>query len=140
MELLNAPAIRAQSVMNLGFLIPVLIFLDLFWVARETFHRFPWVAFCLGWMGLALSPVANLIPNMSLMCEKYAYLSSIGFVWLLVSFGMTLQNTRNTQSFGKMNDQKVRRSNQFRTSEVPKFRLSSYLSFLSVPYSFFLVF
>lgn len=90
MEAFNDPAIRAQRWTELGFLLPVIVFSALTWFGLKAAREQPLITFSLGWMGIALLPVSNLVPNSCLLCERYTYLSSVGFVWLLLSCSLVL--------------------------------------------------
>ncbi len=42
-----------------------------------------WVSFTIAWIGITLVPFSNLIPISNTIAERFMYLPSIGFCWLL---------------------------------------------------------
>lgn len=60
------------------------------WASRNSDWRF--AAFGLGWLGLFLLPVSNLLPMMQYMAERFLYLPLIG--WLLVLAGVMIRLQR----------------------------------------------
>ncbi|GIW46056.1 MAG: membrane protein [Candidatus Binatia bacterium] len=58
----------------------LLAFFAIAWLYRE---RARWTAFCVGWMVVALLPVANIVPIAVVRADRYLYLPMIGFcLWI----------------------------------------------------------
>jgi len=82
---LNEGTILAQSIFDLDILFSIAVIIILLIIALKNFRKCPLVSFCIGWFFIGLSPVSNIIPQGSLLCEKYLYISSFAFC-LLFSF------------------------------------------------------
>ena len=83
----NEKAILAQSLFDLHILFATAVIAVLFIIAIKSFNKYPIVSFCIGWFFIGLAPVLNIIPQGSILSEKYLYISSFGFC-LLFSYGI----------------------------------------------------
>lgn len=59
--------------------------LVMFVVAWRVRAIFPELLFCLGWILATLLPVMNLLPTNPIVADRYAYLPSFGFMYLLAA-------------------------------------------------------
>jgi protein O-mannosyl-transferase len=78
----SQPAL-AQSIFDLDILISIALILLLIALAIVCLRRRPIVTFAVGWFIIGLLPVSNIIPQASLMCERYLFISSFGFCLLM---------------------------------------------------------
>lgn len=89
------PTFELPHVLGAGILLVAAVFLVLTW------RRNPLVAVGLIWVGLALSPVANLLfPTEILVAERTLFLPSVGFVLLLA--GVAVEAEKATRGRGRM--------------------------------------
>jgi tetratricopeptide (TPR) repeat protein len=63
-------------------------------VALLGARRFPAGIFCLAWYATALLPVLHLIPTATVVADRYAYLPSFAFTFLLAAGGERLSRSR----------------------------------------------
>jgi tetratricopeptide (TPR) repeat protein len=59
--------------------------LAMFAVAWRIRATFPELLFCLGWIVATMLPVMNFLPTYPIVSDRYAYLPSFGFMYLLAS-------------------------------------------------------
>ncbi len=73
----RAGVVSWENVLALAFLVALLVAA---WLYR---HRARWGVFCLGWILLALLPVANIVPIAVVRADRYLYLPLIAFgLWV----------------------------------------------------------
>ncbi len=80
---ITAKAITAQSVFDLEIILAIALILLLVATAIIGFKKYPWLSFCIGWFFIGLSPVSNIIPQSVIMVERYLYIPSFAFCFLL---------------------------------------------------------
>lgn len=90
----NLTAIQSQSWSDPSILISIAIVAVLLSLVYFLRHRHPLVGFGLSTLLIGLLPVLNLIPSSVIFSERYAYLSSVGFViffsWLILTISHQL--------------------------------------------------
>lgn len=74
--------ILSQDILNPYGIFAIAVIFGLFFLALYYFKKFPLVTFLLGWFFLGLVPVSFIIPQGSIMQERYLYFSSFGFFFL----------------------------------------------------------
>ncbi len=79
-------AIKAQSILNSDILVYLLILIIIFIGAIKLRKKFPVLTFVIGWFFIALLPVSEIIPQGSMLNERFLYIPSFGFVLILASF------------------------------------------------------
>jgi tetratricopeptide (TPR) repeat protein len=98
---INEPAILNQSVTDLPVLLSLGVIGGLMYVAYKVRTFWPWLTLGIAWFFITILPVANLLPNASLMHEKYAYLPSVGYAifvgWFVYSTFGLLQGRFNSK-------------------------------------------
>ncbi len=67
-------------------ILPILFYGPLCFMAFVIFKKKPLIAFSLLWFLISLLPVASIIPQGSVMAERYLYIPSFGFVLILAYF------------------------------------------------------
>lgn len=77
--------ILSQNIFDPYSIFSIAIIFGLFFLALRYFKKFPLVTFSSGWFFLALLPVSFIIPQGSIMQERYLYFASFGF-FLLAAF------------------------------------------------------
>lgn len=82
---LNNKAILAQSIFDMHILFSIAIIALLLIIGIIYLKKQPLIPFCIFWFFIALSPIANIIPQSSILTEKYLYISSFAFS-LIFSF------------------------------------------------------
>lgn len=78
-------AISAQSIFNFDILVYLLIFIIIFIGAIKLRKKFPVLTFGIGWFFIALLPVSEIIPQGSILNERFLYIPSFGFILILAS-------------------------------------------------------
>lgn len=79
---INEKAIISQSIFDLHILFSIAVIAVLFTIAIKSFNKYPIVSFSIGWFFIGLMPVSNIIPQGSILSEKYLYISSFSFCLL----------------------------------------------------------
>ncbi len=79
----------ATSLFDPLVFISLLLLLALIAAAAWSRARQPIIFFAIGWFFLTLIPFMNILPNFSLMEERYTYVASMGFC-LLIAYAFTL--------------------------------------------------
>ncbi|MBI2011738.1 tetratricopeptide repeat protein [Candidatus Daviesbacteria bacterium] len=83
----NQEPFKQLNILNFEILVYILIYIGLFILAFKSFKKLPFIAFGLGVFFISLLPVLGIVPQGSLMNEKFLYLPSFGIIFLLVWLG-----------------------------------------------------
>jgi len=70
-----------SSVFNFDVLLSIILLILILFFAIKKYKKV--VFFCVFWFFITLVPFSNIIPLVSLMAERYVYLPSLGFCFLL---------------------------------------------------------
>lgn len=77
-------SIMAQSILDLEILAAILVILVLLAGAVGVIKKQPIFSFGIGWFFLTLLPVSEIVPQGSVLNEKFLYLPSFGLIFVLV--------------------------------------------------------
>ncbi len=83
--LITPAMIHSVSFLKPGFFIPLLIVLTLAILPLFIRKRFPNSAFWMGWFFITLLPISNIVPFQAIIAERYLYIPSIAFCYLMSS-------------------------------------------------------
>lgn len=79
-------AVLSQSWGDPQVVISIGLLAVLFYWAYTSFSKKPLVTFCVGWFFLSLLPVVNIVPNVVYFAERYIFVGTLGFCFLLGEF------------------------------------------------------
>ncbi len=68
-----------NSILHDGFLIYLMLFLLIIFLAVITYKRYKTISFGLAWFLINLLPVLNILPKTYFVAERYLYIPSFGF-------------------------------------------------------------
>lgn len=102
------PNMISGSFFEPAVLIAVAIIIGCFVVAMRTYKKRKLISFAFFWFFITLLPVSNIFPIVSLMANRYLYLPSIGFCFLITvglfelpKMGNSVVTPRFLQKFSK---------------------------------------
>ncbi len=75
--------ILAQSLFDIDIVVSIVIIVSLLILAWKIRKKFPLITFGIGWFFITLLPVSEIVPQGSMMNERFMYLPSFGFVLIL---------------------------------------------------------
>lgn len=75
--------ILSQSIFDIDVMFAIIVLIGIFIIAIKYFKKYPFVSFCIGWFFITLLPVSYIIPHGGAMAEKFLYIPSFGFVFLV---------------------------------------------------------
>lgn len=88
----NREAITKLSIFTPQILLNLAILATLIFLAVKTVRKRPLISFSLGWFFITLLPVSYIIPQDTIMQERYVYLASYGFILFVVLSSYYLLN------------------------------------------------
>lgn len=71
------------SLLSINFLISLFLLLVILFFFIKSYKRSKIMFFSIGWFFITLLPFSNIFPQITIMADRYLYLSSYGFVLLL---------------------------------------------------------
>ncbi|MBI2130653.1 tetratricopeptide repeat protein, partial [Candidatus Woesearchaeota archaeon] len=79
---LDRQAVLSQSIFDFETIVSLLMVISLIFIALKYCKNHPAVAFSIGLFFIGLAPVSYILPQASIMQERYLYVSLIGFSFL----------------------------------------------------------
>lgn len=99
---LNKDKILSQKISDVDVLLGLILILSLIIIAYKNFAKKPIITFCIGWFFITLLPVANILPQTTIFQERYVYLPSFGYAFLLGYILHALYRLENQLVFKKV--------------------------------------
>jgi len=87
-------AILSQTLTDLPILLSLATVGSLIFAAVRLRGKYPWLAFAVGWFFISLLPVAYFLPQGTAFAEKYLYLASFAFVFILARVLSKIKNLK----------------------------------------------
>ena len=75
--------VKFDTSLNLSFLISLFILLSITFFFVKSYKKSKTMFFSIGWFFITLLPFSNLLPQFTIMADRYLYLPSYGFVLFL---------------------------------------------------------
>lgn len=78
--------LKHVSLLNFDVIAGSLLIFILIWLSVRCLKRFPFISFAIGWFFISLLPVSQIIPLQVVMGEKYLYIASFGYCFIVAVF------------------------------------------------------
>ena len=100
----NKPAaFLSQSIFDPAVVLSILLFFGIFYAAAKFIKKMPEISFCLGWFLITFLPFSNLVfPHGVILAEKYMYLPSFAFCFLLSSLAFRIYNCGSRGAYRRL--------------------------------------
>lgn len=82
------------TILSITFLISLLLLIFVFFLFVKSYKKSRILFFSIGWFFITLLPFSNLVPQFTIMADRYLYLPSFGFVLFLTFLIFSIDNTK----------------------------------------------
>lgn len=90
----NLESITSQSVFNFYILLSLAVIVGSLFLAFKILKKHPIFSFGIGWFYICLLPFLFILPQGAIMQERYIYLASFGFVFVLAYIVIAIFNKK----------------------------------------------
>ena len=89
------------TLLSMGFIISLLALLLIFFFFIKSYDKSKILFFSIGWFFITLLPFSNLVPQNTIMADRYLYLSSYGFCLFLTFLIFRINNIEFIRRYSK---------------------------------------
>ena len=90
------------SILSFSVIAPLLILAAIFFIFIKSYKKSKLMFFSLGWFFITLLPFSNFAPQVSIMAERYLYLSSFGFILLFAFLIFKIEKINSIKKYNKI--------------------------------------
>jgi len=87
------------SILNIKFIALLIILLLIFFFFIRSYNKSKVMFFSLGWFFITMLPFSNILPQFTIMADRYLYLSSYGFCFFLAFLIFKIKNIREIKKY-----------------------------------------